>query len=204
MGVSVLFTVSKMDAGPIISQKEETIDENDTHTTVLPFLFDVGTDLLIDAMPDLVQGKITMETATAQDEDAVVHADMIDSAEAEFKPWEESARTMHNRLRGFSMWPGAFLYLQVGTASATKYKILETRVLPDKVEPTDAVVRSLRSHGLAAERVIDLGRAEPAAVHRALLEHTTTHSSVVAVGNMGGQGAATVDYFARQSRGNHG
>ena len=29
VGVSVLFTVSKMDAGPIVSQTEETIDEND-------------------------------------------------------------------------------------------------------------------------------------------------------------------------------
>ena len=79
VGVSVLFTVSKMDAGPIISQKEEPVDENETATNVLPHLFNIGTDLLIDAMPDLVSGAITMETATAQDEDAVVAADMIDS-----------------------------------------------------------------------------------------------------------------------------
>lgn len=140
LGVTVLFTVSKMDAGPIISQKEEMIDENDTATTVLPYLFQIGTELLIEALPDLLTGKITMETATEQDEDAVVHADMIDSSEAEFRPWEESATTMHNRLRGFSMWPGAYLYLQVGETEATKYKILETRVVPETADPTDSVV----------------------------------------------------------------
>jgi methionyl-tRNA formyltransferase len=140
VGVTVLFTVSKMDAGPIVSQKEEMIDENDTATRVLPHLFEIGTELLIDALPDLVHGKITMDTATPQDEDAVVHADMIDSSEAEFRPWEESAITLHNRLRGFSMWPGAFLYLQIGDSEVTKYKILETRVLSERADPTDAVV----------------------------------------------------------------
>lgn len=140
VGVSVLFTVSKMDAGPIISQKEEVLNENDTATTVLPRLFEIGTDLLIDSMSDLLLGKITMDTAAVQDESDVVQAAMIDSAEAECKPWEESASTIHNRLRGFSMWPGAFLYLEVGEGmEATKFKLLETRVLDGKTDPTDAV-----------------------------------------------------------------
>lgn len=167
VGVTVLFTVSKMDAGPIISQKEETIDENDTATKVLPYLFNVGTDLLIEALPDLVDGKITMETATDQDQEAVVNADMIDSSEAEFRPWEESARAMHNRLRGFSMWPGAYLYLQVGDTEATKYKILETRVLPDTMDLTDAVVPGpQKKDGLRLVchdgSVLEINRLQPA------------------------------------------
>jgi methionyl-tRNA formyltransferase len=148
IGVSLLFTVSKMDAGPIISQKEQLIDENDTATTVLPLLFQIGTQLLIDAMPDLLEGKTTMEIATTQqDETKILNADMIDASEAELKPWQETARDMHNRLRGFSMWPGAFLYLQIGeddndndAAEPTKFKILETRVLDETVdEPTNMV-----------------------------------------------------------------
>jgi methionyl-tRNA formyltransferase len=149
VGVSLLFTVSKMDAGPIISQKEQLIDENDTATIVLPLLFEIGTQLLMDAMPDLLEEKTTMETTTAQDETKIVNADMIDAGQAEFKPWQETARDMHNRLRGFSMWPGAFLYLQIGgddndensnATEPTKFKILETRVLDETVdEPTNVV-----------------------------------------------------------------
>lgn len=140
VGVSVLFTVSKMDAGPIVGQKEESIDENETATTLLPHLFEIGTNLLVDAMPDLLSGKITMETASIQDEDAVVQAAMISPNEAEMKPWEETARAMHNRLRGFSMWPGAFLYLEVGEGfDPAKFKILETRVLDETTDPTDVV-----------------------------------------------------------------
>jgi methionyl-tRNA formyltransferase len=144
VGVTVLFTVSKMDAGPIIAQQEVWVDENDDATKVLPWLFDIGTDLLVEKIPYLLSGRITMETARMQDESQVVAAAMIDSSEAELRPWEESATAMHNRLRGFAMWPGAFMFLEVGEGTEpTKYKILETRVLLNEegpiMEPTDRV-----------------------------------------------------------------
>ena len=62
IGVSVLFTVSKMDAGPVISQKEYNVGEEEQATTVLAHLFDVGTDMLLEAIPDVLNGKMTMET----------------------------------------------------------------------------------------------------------------------------------------------
>lgn len=71
-------------------------------------------------------------------------------------------------------------------------------------EPTDAVLRSLRSHGLATDRIVDLGNAKPEAVYRAVLDHTEERSSLVALGNMGGHGAATVRFFEERSREHHG
>lgn len=134
-----MFTVSKMDAGPIISQKEYEVGENEQATTVLPLLFDMGTDCLLEAIPNVLSGKMTMETATAQDEDNVVNADMINAAEAELRLWKESARTCHNRMRGFSMWPGTFLYMQVGDNEPVKVKLATTRVLEETAEPTNIV-----------------------------------------------------------------
>jgi len=139
VGVTVLFTVSKMDAGPIIAQKEVVIDENDTATAVLPMLFQIGTELLLEAVPDILSGKITMETALPQHEDAAVSAAIIHSSEAELKVWEETARDCHNRLRGFSMWPGAFMYFKVGEREPMKVKVIKTRVVPETSEPTDVV-----------------------------------------------------------------
>jgi methionyl-tRNA formyltransferase len=167
VGVSVLFTVSKMDAGPIISQQETIIDENDNATTLLPYLFGIGTNLLIKAMPGLLDGEITMETAKPQDEDNVVNAAMIDASEAEFKPWEETAIAMHNRLRGFSMWPGAFMFLQVGDSEPAKFKILETRVLDEKDELTDEIKPGkMKRDGLrlvcADGSVLEINRLQPA------------------------------------------
>ncbi len=62
-------------------------------------------------------------------------------------------------------------------------------------KPTDVVVRLLQTNGLDPSRIVDLGNAQPAAVEKAIRERTVTISSVVAIGNMGGQGAATVDWF---------
>ena len=147
LGVSVLFTVSKMDAGPIVAQKEEHVDEHDTATTLLPHLFSIGTQCLLEAMPGLLSGEITMETATQQDESAAVNADMIAPSEAELRVWEMSARECHNRLRGFSMWPGVFIYVQISDEESStaigepfKLKLLETRVLPDIQEDATDVM----------------------------------------------------------------
>ena len=147
LGVSVLFTVTKMDAGPIIAQKEEIVDENDTATNLLPHLFRIGTQSLIEAMPGLLSGEITMETATQQDEMEVVNADMIAPSEAELRVWDMTARECHNRLRGFSMWPGVFIYVQIEDnetgdviGEPFKVKLLETRVLPDAQEEATDVM----------------------------------------------------------------
>ncbi|MEM6455019.1 MAG: poly-gamma-glutamate synthase PgsB [Acidobacteriota bacterium] len=69
--------------------------------------------------------------------------------------------------------------------------------------PTDAVIRILRGLGMPADRLVELDRAAPSAVYRAILDRTRSHSSVVAIGNMGGFGAATVDYFDQRSQRPH-
>jgi len=147
VGVSVLYTVSKMDAGPIIAQREREIGEDDTAIEVLPMLFELGTDLLLEALPKLFDGTITMETATPQDDSEATQAAMIDASEAQLRPWEEPARTLHNRLRGFAYWPQTFLNVRVGgdgeeeeEAEPIKLKVLKTRVVEGATgEPTDVI-----------------------------------------------------------------
>jgi methionyl-tRNA formyltransferase len=138
VGVTVLFTVSKMDAGPIVAQQEVTIDENDTATIVLPMLFEVGTKLLLDALPSVLLEQVTMETATQQREDHATAARMIDSSEAELRVWNETAAECHNRARGFSMWPQTFLTVRIGTRpDPIRLKVLTTRVVASPPPPQD-------------------------------------------------------------------
>jgi len=132
VGVTVLFTVSKMDAGPIVRQKTENIDENDDATKLLPFLFDVGTESLLDVIPDVLSGKVTMDNALKQDEELVADANMIDSSEGELRVCKDSARACHNKIRGFSMWPGTFLYFRIGDDEdyePMKVKVIESKVV---------------------------------------------------------------------------
>ena len=139
VGVTVLFTVSKMDAGPIIAQVEQSITEDEQATTVLPQLFEIGTKSLLVTLADVLTGKITMETAMEQDKEKIVNADMIDPSEAELKVWEETARVCHNRVRGFRMWPGTFIYMTIGDEEPTKVKIARTRVTGESMDLTNVV-----------------------------------------------------------------
>ena len=111
---------------------------------LLPHLFDIGTDLLVVALQEVIEGKITMDNALVQDEGKVVNADMIDSSEGELFVWRDSARSCHNKVRGFSMWPGTFLYVQVGDdqdVEPVKMKIIKSRVLQEDAEElTDEIV----------------------------------------------------------------
>lgn len=146
IGVTVLFTVSKMDAGPIVAQEEYEVGPDEQATTVLPHLFDVGTKLLLDAMPNVISGEITMDNARQQNEEEVVNAAMIASSEGELKVWKEDATTCHNKARGFSMWPSTYMYFQIGDddedadeSEPVRVKILQTHVIDEKAEPTRVV-----------------------------------------------------------------
>ena len=151
VGVTVLFTVSKMDAGPIVTQESMDIDNNEQATTLLPKLFNIGTARLIETLPKVVSGEITMDTATRQDKFLVCEAKMIDSSEGQLWPMNMTATQCHNRVRGFSMWPGTFIYVRMGNddnnddgmpnnSESVKMKVIETRVLDETMtEPTNII-----------------------------------------------------------------
>jgi len=182
VGVSVLFTVSKMDAGPILRQETRTVDaDTDNATNLLPALFDIGTSCLLDVLPDVVAGRMDMERAMVQDEGGVVNADMIGAAEGELRLWEDGARVCHNKVRGFSMWPGTFMYCVVGEDGdddggevdpPVKMKVLESRVLEGEegqevVQATDEILLGpKKGDGLRVVcgdgSVLELLRVQPA------------------------------------------
>lgn len=64
-------------------------------------------------------------------------------------------------------------------------------------------LESLRSHGLGNDRLRGLGLAEPHAIFNSIVDFATQATSprttVVAIGNMGGAGAATAELFAHHA-----
>jgi len=63
-----------------------------------------------------------------------INAEMIQSSDGELFVWKDSAMVCHNKVRGFSMWPGTFMYFRIGDdddSELVKVKIVTTRVLTD-------------------------------------------------------------------------
>jgi methionyl-tRNA formyltransferase len=130
-----------MDAGPIVAQRSVAVDDDEQAATLLPRLFEIGTELLLDVLPGVIAGEMTMESAAAQDESRVVDAKMIEASEGRLRPEAMSARECHNRVRGFSMWPGTYVYLQIGEEGSdpVKVKVVESRVLGGTMDATNVI-----------------------------------------------------------------
>lgn len=58
-------------------------------------------------------------------------------------------------------------------------------------------------HGVPSEKILNVGWTTPARVFEAVLSVTETTATVVAIGNMGGMGAATVAFFENLTKDKH-
>jgi methionyl-tRNA formyltransferase len=134
-GVSVAYTQLAMDSGPIIAQPRLALSGDEHAPAVLQTLFDMGTEALLAALPDILSGAAA-SMATPQDGTHATHAPKLSKDEARLT-FTENATIVHNKVRAFSGWPGTWVDFVVRdlAASATaepvamRVKVIETRVL---------------------------------------------------------------------------
>ena len=132
VGVTVLQTVLKMDAGPIAAQSvPRPVVDGDTAATLLDELFDEGCDLLIDdVLPSLFDGSLAMRE---QNDDDVTEAPKLTKDEGFLdvcgvSPDARSvAEACRDKVRAFAPWPGTFLNVKAGDA-VYRLKVLEARI----------------------------------------------------------------------------
>jgi len=133
-GVSIMYVSRKMDAGPVILQKEIKIEENDTAISLEEKLRNLGAELLTDALKIIDNRSCRL---LEQDENKVILAPKL-KKENGLIDWDAPAVDIHNQVRGVLPWPGAF------TGYHGKIlKIFKTDLLPvfpnHKPEPGEVV-----------------------------------------------------------------
>lgn len=106
-GVTVLFTVKKLDAGHIIEQKKVVIGKDEKSDELLHRLFAEGGELLFKAFEKLKDPDYIGEK---QDESKVTHCKKITKDEG-FVDWSMPASILYNRFRAFYPWPGSYTFL---------------------------------------------------------------------------------------------
>ena len=106
-GVTVMKMDAGLDTGPIISQRRTTILLADDSSTLHDRLALLGAELLTQTIPDFVAGKIQPMPQPAE---GVSHAPKIKKEDGRID-WDLPAKTIWNRLRAFTPWPGAFTFL---------------------------------------------------------------------------------------------
>ena len=127
-GVSIVFTVLKMDAGPIAAQSSIKLKGDERAPELLSSLFELGTENLISLLPSVWDGTVCRrEQAHAQQS----HAPKLSKDEARLT-FVENARIVHNKVRAFAGWPGTwadFEILEKEQKVQLRIKIMATSVL---------------------------------------------------------------------------
>lgn len=108
VGVTILKTVQKMDAGPILYQETLTLKGDEKYTKLLSQLFRIGTVALVDLLPTIWNNSIYLKY---QNESEVTHAPKLTYDEGRLRVSNLSALSIVNHIRGFSDGPGSWIGL---------------------------------------------------------------------------------------------
>ncbi len=109
-GVSIIYLAKKMDAGDIVRQETYPIMPEDTSATLHDKLAEVGADLLLAAIDDIRNGRVSR---TVQNEADAVEIRKFTKDDGKID-WSMPAETIRNRIRAFDPWPGSFCIMSGG------------------------------------------------------------------------------------------
>lgn len=107
-GVTILFTVRKLDAGAIICQQPLEILDDDTSESLLERSFQMGADLLITAFSKLRDLDFR---GIPQDESRVSHCGMLKKEDGHID-WQAASNHIYNQFRAYTPWPGVHSFFK--------------------------------------------------------------------------------------------
>jgi len=123
-GVTIMKMDAGLDTGPILAQEPTRISDEDTSQTLHDRLAAIGAGLLVATIPEFVSGKIAPQS---QPIEGASYARKITKEDGQID-WSQPARIIHNRVRAFVPWPGAYTWRMHGS-KRTLLKIWSSRVV---------------------------------------------------------------------------
>lgn len=125
-GVTVMFMAEKMDAGDLLAQKSIPILDSDTLGSLEEKLAVLGSDLLMEILPKVIDGTII---PVPQDESKVTFAYNI-KREEEFVNFSKTAKQIFDHVRGFNPRP-----IACARIDGTEMKLFEVKLVYEDMNP---------------------------------------------------------------------
>ncbi len=133
-GVTIMRIVSELDAGPTFASGVVPIPRDATSGEIEPVVSQLGARILLPVIEDLAAGRAR---ETPQDASRATFAPKVTKAEGVID-WNESAATIHNKVRGLQPWPLASTH-----EGGNRYVIRRSVVSNERVDaPPGTVVRA--------------------------------------------------------------
>lgn len=105
-GVTIMMMDEGVDTGDILTQRKTPIDPSDTTGSLMEKMSLVGSELLLETIPLLIEGKIERKP---QDQSQATLCQLIEREDGKIF-WTDSAQDIHNRYRALTPWPGIFTF----------------------------------------------------------------------------------------------
>lgn len=125
-GITIMQMDEGMDTGNILMQESIPIGPDDTAGALTEKLSALGARMIAAALPLIVSGSLKPRS---QDPAKASLAPLLKKEDG-LIDWTLSAGELHNRVRGFTPWPGAFTFLD-----GDLVKILKTVTVPGSGKP---------------------------------------------------------------------
>jgi methionyl-tRNA formyltransferase len=153
-GVMVMKMEAGLDTGPVAATARVAISPDMTTGELHDALAAAGAELMPQALRDLERGALAF---APQAEKGVTYAQKIDKSEGRID-WRKPAREVHDLVRGFSPFPGAFFESDLGHG-VERVKVLRTKLDNGDGPPGAALDdKGLIACGEGAIRLVEVQR----------------------------------------------
>ena len=132
-GVTLMQMDEGMDTGPILATASTPIARDDDAATLGDRLSKMGAELLRKQLPRYVAGDLTPQP---QEEGAATMAPLLKKGHGRID-WNQSARAVHNQIRGMNPWPGAHTLL--GERRIKVHRTLASTLDPERAAPGQVI-----------------------------------------------------------------
>lgn len=157
-GMSIMQLDAGMDTGPVIAQEKRTIGPEETALDLHNDLFDMGERMLVEVL-DKAAKTGTLET-TKQDDAQACYADKLEKAEGLVSLHDDTAATIHLKLRALTPWPGIWIETGGKRLKIIKATVLEARnAKPGTILDKDGSIACAEGTVLRLETVQPEGKA---------------------------------------------
>jgi methionyl-tRNA formyltransferase len=136
-GVTIMLINEKIDAGPILSQRETAIFPEDTTGSLENRLAVIGGQLLMETLPKWQEGSLTPQL---QDDGEATYSKRLEKEDGEID-WKLPATKLWQRVRALQPWPCCYTWWE-----GKRLRLIEVSPLP-------------AGEGLEPGRVVDLKRS---------------------------------------------
>ena len=121
-GVTIIKMTEKVDAGPILAQKEIKIGGKETYNTLHNKLAGLGAELLIETISKWIKGEIKEKL---QDESKANYTKVLKKEDGKID-WQKSADEIEKQIRAFYPWPGTYTMANNKILKILKAKVLKS------------------------------------------------------------------------------